>query len=55
MEQRTPLGRLGQPEDIAAAVLWLVSPAGSWMTGKIIEIDGGAPGSTWPLPIPSGL
>jgi 7-alpha-hydroxysteroid dehydrogenase len=37
----TPMRRLGQPEDIAAAVLYLASPAASYITGKIIEVDGG--------------
>ncbi len=37
----TPMGRLGQPEDIAAAALFLVSPASSWITGKILGVDGG--------------
>ena len=41
MEAMTPLGRLGEPEDIAAAVLCLASPAGSFLTGKVIESDGG--------------
>jgi len=41
LETKTPLKRLGQVEDIAAAVLWLASDAGSFMTGKVIEIDGG--------------
>ena len=41
MEKSTPLGRMGQPEDIAAAVLFLVSPASSWVTGKIWGVDGG--------------
>ena len=55
MVERTPLGRLGDPEDIALAVLYLASPASSWVTGKILEVDGGAPGSVWPIPIPNGL
>jgi 7-alpha-hydroxysteroid dehydrogenase len=38
---RTPLKRLGQPDDIALAVLYLASPAGSFVTGKVIEVDGG--------------
>ena len=33
--------RVGQPEDIAAAVVFLASDASSWVTGKIFEIDGG--------------
>lgn len=41
MLKTTPLARLGQPEDIAAAVVFLASPASSWITGKIIGVDGG--------------
>ena len=41
MEGATPLGRIGDVEDISAAVLYLASPAGSYLTGKIIEVDGG--------------
>lgn len=38
----TPMARPGKPEDIACAVLFLVSDAASWVTGKVFEIDGGA-------------
>ncbi|MEC8519211.1 MAG: SDR family oxidoreductase, partial [Pseudomonadota bacterium] len=38
---RTPLQRLGQPEDIAGAVLFASSSAAQWMTGQAIIIDGG--------------
>jgi 7-alpha-hydroxysteroid dehydrogenase len=41
MEQKTPLRRLGEPEEIAAAVLYLSSPAGAFITGKVLEVDGG--------------
>jgi len=41
METRTPLGRIGEPDDIAAAVLYLASPASAYVTGKMLEIDGG--------------
>jgi 7-alpha-hydroxysteroid dehydrogenase len=41
MEQTTPLKRIGDPEDIAAAVLYLSSPAGAYVTGKVLEVDGG--------------
>jgi len=41
MEQGTPLKRIGDPEEIAATVLFLASPAGGYMTGKVVEVDGG--------------
>lgn len=41
MRKTTPLGRMGQPEDIANAALFLASPASSWITGKILGVDGG--------------
>ena len=41
MVARTPLRRLGDPADIAAGALYLASPAAAWVTGKVIEIDGG--------------
>lgn len=41
MEQVTPLKRIGDPEEIAATVLYLASPAGAYVTGKVIEVDGG--------------
>jgi len=41
MEQATPLRRIGEPEDIAAAVVYLCSPAGAYVTGKVLEVDGG--------------
>lgn len=41
MLARTPLGRLGAPEDIADAILFLTSPAASWITGQTLYVDGG--------------
>lgn len=41
LEDKTPLGRIGEAEDIAAAVLYLSSPAGAFVTGKLLEVDGG--------------
>ena len=38
---RTPLGRLGEPQDIANAILFLTSPAASWITGQTLPVDGG--------------
>ncbi|MEP7738709.1 SDR family oxidoreductase [Nocardioides sp. 31GB23] len=41
LETKTPLGRVGEAEDIAAAVLYLASRAGQYVTGKVLEVDGG--------------
>lgn len=38
----TPLGRMGQPEDIANAYLWLASDGASFVSGTVISVDGGA-------------
>ena len=38
---RTPLGRLGQPDDIAPVAVFLASPASGWMTGETIQVGGG--------------
>jgi NAD(P)-dependent dehydrogenase (short-subunit alcohol dehydrogenase family) len=35
------LGRLGEPDDIASLICWLLAPANSWITGQIIGADGG--------------
>jgi NAD(P)-dependent dehydrogenase (short-subunit alcohol dehydrogenase family) len=37
-----PIGRLGEPEDLAGAILFLASPAASWITGQALPVDGGA-------------
>jgi NAD(P)-dependent dehydrogenase (short-subunit alcohol dehydrogenase family) len=37
----TPLGRIGQPADIAAAALWLASPEAAYVTGQALVVDGG--------------
>jgi 2-hydroxycyclohexanecarboxyl-CoA dehydrogenase len=36
-----PLGRLGQPEDIAVAVLYFASEESDWCTGQALSVDGG--------------
>ena len=41
LEEIPLLRRVGSPQDIAATVLWLCSPAGSYVTGKVIDVDGG--------------
>lgn len=51
IERSTPLRRLGEPDDIAAAALYLASPAGAYLTGKILEVDGGLLTPNLDLPI----
>jgi NAD(P)-dependent dehydrogenase (short-subunit alcohol dehydrogenase family) len=41
MEKSVPMGRVGRPEEIADAVLWLCSNAASYVTGQSISVDGG--------------
>ena len=53
MEALTPMARLGEVEDIACAALYLASPAASWVTGKVFEVDGGTVASNWPIKIPA--
>lgn len=36
-----PLGRLGEPEDVARAILFLLDPANDWVTGQVLGVDGG--------------
>ncbi|HXX91336.1 MAG TPA: SDR family oxidoreductase [Acidimicrobiales bacterium] len=52
MEDATPLHRIGEPEDIAAAVVYLSSDAGRYVTGKVIEVDGGLDRPNLDLGIP---
>ena len=41
MAEKTTMQRVGEVEDIAAAVVYLASPASAYLTGKVIEADGG--------------
>ena len=41
MEQATPLHSIGTVDDVATAVLYLASPASAYVTGKVLEVDGG--------------
>lgn len=48
----TPLRRLGEAEDIAAAALYLASPASAYVTGDVVRVDGGIQGSNLDLGLP---
>ena len=52
MEKVTPMRRLGDPADIAAAAVYLASPAGSFLTGKTLEVDGGLTFPNLDIPVP---
>ncbi len=52
LEKATPMRRLGEPADIAAAAVYLASPAGAYLTGKTLEVDGGLIMPNLELPIP---
>jgi 3-oxoacyl-[acyl-carrier protein] reductase len=41
MLSHTPLGRMGKPEDVAEAYVWLASDAASFITGTVLSVDGG--------------
>lgn len=45
LSELTPLGRLGRPEDMAGACIYLTSRAGAWCTGVVLPVDGGCIGA----------
>ena len=52
MNEATPLGRLGEPEEIAAAALYFACPAAAYTTGQFLGVDGGITGSNLDMGIP---
>jgi NAD(P)-dependent dehydrogenase (short-subunit alcohol dehydrogenase family) len=49
-EANTPLKRLGRPEDMVGACVFLASAASAWMTGQVVYVDGGfSAGLVWPI------
>ena len=41
LELGEALGRLGEPEDVASAIAWLLKQGQSWVTGQVLGVDGG--------------
>ena len=41
LASQIPLGRFGQPEDVAAAIVFLASEYGAYITGQVLQVDGG--------------
>jgi len=48
LQSKTPMRRNGTPDDIGSAALFFASPASSWITGKLLEVDGAAPSGLFP-------
>jgi NAD(P)-dependent dehydrogenase (short-subunit alcohol dehydrogenase family) len=51
VKRSIPLGRLGQASDVAGAVAFLVSPDASWITGEVIQVNGGSLIGRFALPV----
>jgi 7-alpha-hydroxysteroid dehydrogenase len=49
MSDKTPMKKLGEVDDIALAALYLASPSARWVTGKILEVDGGMETTNMPF------
>lgn len=51
VRESIPLGRLGSPEDVAGAVAFLASPDAAWITGEVLQVNGGSLVGRFSLPV----
>lgn len=49
---RTPMGRIGKPEEVAAVAAFLASDDASYVTGQTVYVDGGRMGLNYTVPVP---
>lgn len=52
LESGTPLRRIGTPDEVAAAVLYLAAPSGAYVTGQVLAVDGGLSTTNMAMPFP---
>jgi NAD(P)-dependent dehydrogenase (short-subunit alcohol dehydrogenase family) len=50
--QATPVGRLGTPEEVAAAIAFLLGPEAGWISGACLPLDGGFTAASFFPPVP---
>jgi NAD(P)-dependent dehydrogenase (short-subunit alcohol dehydrogenase family) len=55
IQARTPIGRIGETEEIAAIAVFLASPEESYITGETIYADGGRLALNYTVPVPASL
>ena len=52
LNEKRPMLRLGEPDDVAKVVEFFVTDLSEYVTGQVLEIDGGTEATNWPFPLP---